>query len=92
MEAYAHAVGAAVAAGGGVHVYIYDILLAIALLDEAGDDAGNLGGVGVADADAVLFNLVSQLLRLHKMIYLFFLSSLNNNQMLLNLFYLLFWI
>ena len=73
MEADAHAVGAAVAAGGGVHVYIYDILLAIALtvadpnLDTEGTNLGvghcqsvvDVGAEGVERRTALLEHLAA---------------------------------
>ena len=48
------------AAGGGIHVHEYNVLFAVLVLDHGGNVAGNLGGIGVADADAVLLQFVAQ--------------------------------
>ena len=56
MEADAYAVGAAVAAGGGVHVHKDDILFSVFLFDLPGQFLCDLRRVGVAYADAVILD------------------------------------
>ena len=60
METHAYAVGAAVAAGGGVHIHVHNLLFAVFFFYHPAHLMGKLRGIAMADADAVGGNVLAQ--------------------------------